>query len=221
MSVLFVFSLFLLLNVPNSCIAQKNYSSFVLIQQWPKGFCRMIGGFCTMKPNKFTIYGLWPLRPNGRPIKYCNTDSNLSEDDIKPLEKQLSSNWPSLGGLDFAVWYGQWKVHGTCSENEFTKLEYFQLALDNYAQNDLRDILKKANIVPDEQKHYNRSSVVAAVHQHTQHDPQLVCYFDSVRNVSVLYQIAICYADDGKSYKNCVSDFIGNCSGTQLLIDPK
>ena len=80
MSVLFVFSLFLLLNVPNSCIAQKNYSSFVLIQQWPKGFCRMIGGFCTMKPNKFTIYGLWPLRPNGRPIKYCNTDSNLSED---------------------------------------------------------------------------------------------------------------------------------------------
>ncbi|KAK7332747.1 hypothetical protein VNO80_29502 [Phaseolus coccineus] len=215
MSMLFVFSLFLLLDVPKSCIAQKNYSSFMLVQQWPKGFCNSISGFCTSIPNKFTIYGLWPIRSNDQLIVNCNLTNHLTYDDIKRVEKQLSSNWPSLVGADFEFWSMAWGMFGTCSEKEFSKLEYFQLALRNYAQNDLKGILKKANIVPDEKQLYNISSVVAAVHQHTQHHPRLACYWSRSLNVSALYEIGICYTEDGKSYKDCL-EYYSTCHGTEI-----
>ncbi|KAK7332748.1 hypothetical protein VNO80_29503 [Phaseolus coccineus] len=216
MSMLFVFYLFLLLDVPKSCIAEKDYEFFMLAQQWPKGYCNRVGVPCKSRPNKFTIHGLWPQGRNGQLITNGNDSNHLAYDDIKPVENQLSLNWPSLIGKDFDFWYSEWKKHGTCSEKEFSKLEYFKLALHNYAQNDLMGILKRANIVPNKKQLYNISSVVAAVHQHTQHQPRLVCYLDTQLNVSALYEIGICYGEDGKSYKNCL-DPHGTCRGTELI----
>ncbi|XP_068497966.1 ribonuclease 1-like [Phaseolus vulgaris] len=175
-----------------------------------------MGVQCKSRPNKFTIHGLWPQGLNGQLLTNCDASSSLSHDDIKTVEKQLYSNWPSLIGRDFDFWSSEWKKHGTCSEKEFSKLEYFETALHNHAQNDLMGILKRANIVPNKKQLYNISSVVAAVHQHTQHQPHLVCYFDALRNVSALYEIGICYEEDGKSYKNCL-DPHGTCYGTELI----
>ena len=83
MSMLFVFSLFLLLDVPKFCIAEKNYTSFMFVQQWPEGFCEyqvIVGGKrkCKSRPHKFTIHGLWP-QSNGQSISGCNVTSDLTE----------------------------------------------------------------------------------------------------------------------------------------------
>ncbi|KAK7332746.1 hypothetical protein VNO80_29501 [Phaseolus coccineus] len=208
MSMLFVFSLFLLLDVPKSCNAEKNYTSFMLVQQWPEGYCEyqeIVGAKrrCKSRPHKFTIHGLWPQESNGQLITNCTVTSNLTEKDIKPVEPQLHSNWPNLIGTDLNFWQFEWTKHGSCSENEFPKLQYFQLGLHNYAQNNLMEILEKAHIVPNKTHLYNATDVLSAVHKHTQHDAQLACYVDPNHNASALYQIGLCYADDGKTYKNC------------------
>jgi len=87
MSILFVFSLFLLLDVPKSCIATDNFNHLKLVQQWPKGFCeyqkmrsgRQCRPAITIPKDKFTIHGLWPqTATEPQPIN-CNTSSTLLE----------------------------------------------------------------------------------------------------------------------------------------------
>jgi len=83
MSILFVFSLLLLIEVPKSCIAEEKedkWSSFKFVQQWPKGFCdfQIIGRKrkCYSIPDKFVIHGLWPDGDAGK-VPKCKTKTPL------------------------------------------------------------------------------------------------------------------------------------------------
>ena len=81
MSILFAFSLFLLLDVPTSCIA-AHYDYFRFVQQWPKGYCGKVAGTrpCLGTiPNKFTIHGLWPQTHSGIQPYDCNSTNILHE----------------------------------------------------------------------------------------------------------------------------------------------
>jgi len=135
------------------------------------------------------------------------------------LEQALHSNWPNLVGKDFTFWKTQWTKHGGCSEATFPKLEYFNLALHLYEQNNLLNILEKEQIVPDDKKLYNVSSVFAAVHNHTSHDPELSCYHDPKLNVTALYQIRICLSTNGTSFINCFQT--DDSCGDKGLLFPK
>jgi len=80
MSILFVFSLLLLLEVPKSCIAEEKkvkWNSFKFVQQWPKGFCDSpYTGTrkCRIIPDKFVIHGLWPKKM----IHFLNAEDSHS-----------------------------------------------------------------------------------------------------------------------------------------------
>ncbi|KAL9320478.1 hypothetical protein ACSQ67_012317 [Phaseolus vulgaris] len=196
----------------------------MFVQQWPEGFCEyqvIVGGKrkCKSRPHKFTIHGLWP-QSNGQSISGCNVTSDLTEHDIHSIKGKLTKKWPNLIGTDLKFWQFEWTKHGSCSENEFPKLEYFQLGLDNYAKNNLMDILTKAAIVPNETHLYDTTAVLSAVHQHTNHDAQLACYVDPTHNASALYQIALCYSDDGKTHINCPNSH-GTCRKQLMYPKPK
>ncbi|XP_027933673.1 ribonuclease MC-like [Vigna unguiculata] len=223
MSILFVFSLLLLLEVPKSCIAKEKkvkWNSFKFVQQWPKGFCDSpYTGTrkCRIIPDKFVIHGLWPQKENDT-LPKCRSKTPIHRKDLKPVSTQLDSDWPNLIGQNFLFWKLEWVKHGGCSEPTFPKLEYFNLALHLYEQNNLLNILEKEQIVPDDKKLYNVSSVFAAVHNHTSHDPVLSCYHDPKLNVTALYQISICLTPNGTSFVNCNS--VGSC-GDKSLLFPK
>ncbi|XP_014515425.1 ribonuclease 1-like [Vigna radiata var. radiata] len=211
MSLVFVLSLFLLLEVPKSCSA---YEYFKLTQTWPKGYCdkQLQEGqrTCKIIPKKFIIHGLWP-----EPHANAENGSVLSEHDIKPVEKELKLDWPSLNGHNLYLWKGEWSEHGVISEHHFPKLEYFKLALEIYKKNDMFDILKKEKVVPKPKELYARTSILEAVKKHTEHDAQVECFTDSKKNVSSLYEIRICLTADGSSYRDCPNPH-GNC-GDELL----
>jgi len=135
------------------------------------------------------------------------------------LVQALHSDWPNLVGEDFNFWKTQWTKHGGCSEAAIPKAEYFNLTLHLYEQNNLLNILEKEQIVPDDKKLYNVSSVVAAVHNHTSHDPELSCYHDPKLNVTALYQIRICLTSNGTSLINCPK--IDVTCGDESLLFPK
>ncbi|XP_027933604.1 ribonuclease 1-like [Vigna unguiculata] len=225
MSILFVFSLLLLLEVPKLCTAEKKeekWNYFMLVQQWPTGFCeyQIIAGKrkCYITPDKFVIHGLWPQRNDGK-VPKCQSKTPLYRRDLKPLDQALRSDWPNLVGQDFNFWKSQWGKHGGCAEATLPKAEYFNLALHIYDQNKILNILEKEQIVPDDKKLYNVSSVVAAVHNHTSHDPELSCYHDPKLNVTVLYQIRICLTKNGTSLTNCLNP--DSSCGDQSLLFPK
>ncbi|XP_027933564.1 ribonuclease 1-like [Vigna unguiculata] len=224
MSILFVFSLLLLLEVPKLCTAEEKedkWDHFMFVQQWPKGYCDSPHPGtrkCRIVPEKFVIHGLWPQKENGTHPK-CRTKTPIYRRDLKPLTKQLDEDWPNLTGINFLFWKVEWIKHGGCSEATIPKLEYFNLTLHLYEQNNLLNILEKEQIVPDDKKLYNVSSVVAAVHNHTSHDPALFCYHDPKLNATALYQISICLTPNGTSFVNCPNSD-GTC-GDQTLLLPK
>ena len=82
MSILYVFSLLLLLEVPKSCIAEKKeekWDHFIYAQQWPKGYCdspHTGTRKCRIVPEKFVIHGLWPQKENGTHPK-CRTKTPI------------------------------------------------------------------------------------------------------------------------------------------------
>ncbi|KOM58711.1 hypothetical protein LR48_Vigan11g174500 [Vigna angularis] len=214
MSLVFVLSLFLLLEVPKSCIA---YDYFSFPQTWPKGYCnKQIDEHKTFHcpgkiPKKFIIHGLWP-----QPSQQAPNGSLLVEEDLKPVEKELGLDWPNLIGKNFIFWRSEWQAHGVISEAQFPKLEYFKTALHIYKQNDLLEILTKEKIVPKAKEVYSVTSVLEAVKKHTEHDPQVVCYTDSKKNVSALYEIRICLTSNATSYRNCPNPH-GSCGDGNLL----
>ena len=133
------------------------------------------------------------------------------------MRSKLALNWPNLNGVDLHFWQFEWEKHGTCSEQKFGKLHYFNQALSIYRKTNLLDILKKAEIVPDEKEHYNTTSVIDAIHEYTQHDPQLQCYVDSAQNnVSVIYEISVCLTANATSYTSCPNPH-GSCLAQQVL----
>jgi len=135
------------------------------------------------------------------------------------LIKQLESDWPNLIGINFNFWKVEWMKHGGCTEATLPIPEYFKRALHLYEQNNLLNILEQEQIVPDDKKLYNVSSVVAAVQNHTSHVPALFCYHDKKLNATALYQISICLTKNATSIINCPNSD-GTC-GDQTLLLPK
>jgi len=62
------------------------------------------------------------------------------------IESELQQDWPNLLDTnDTEFWSDQWKKHGTCSY--MMPFDFFMLALDIYARNDLQAILNNAGIL--------------------------------------------------------------------------
>ena len=139
---------------------------------------------CRVFPKKqdFTIHGLWPERLDGSWPQYCNSSDRFDPGRVEALLPRLREQWPSFGmGADAQFWGHEWMRHGTCSGKGGGKKEketaaaidpsslgtdeetYFGAVLDLHAKYPLLPALEAAGIVPDDERSYARSDVVAAL----------------------------------------------------------
>jgi ribonuclease I len=221
--ILLLFSLFI-----HSSSATINFDYFMLAETWPASFCQMQTCISNI-PSKFSIHGLWPKNNSSPHTSQCTTKS-LREPEVclilllkcdilllfillygvgnviiylylfyqlDPLKPRIENVWLSLTGNDFGLWEHEWKVHGTCSTMPY---DYFKLALDLHAKNDIKDLLQKKSITPGT-KSIKKTDIENAIKSGTGGSaPQLNCEKKSGN----LVEVRLCFdTSTNPKYTNC------------------
>lgn len=127
--------------------------------------------------------------------------------------RSLEKYWPSMScpsSNGFRFWSHEWEKHGTCSESELDQHDYFQSALNLKEKVNLLQILKKAQIEPDD-GFYSLDSIVEAIKEATGYAPGIECNRDSAGN-SQLYQIYLCVDTSGSDIIKCPVLPRGRCA---------
>jgi len=88
------------------------------------------------------------------------------------IESQLKQDWPNyLNTNDSKFWSSEWEKHGTCSY--MMSFDFFMLALDIYAINDLQAILNNAGILSGGS--YNRNRIISTISKFVGVKPEVMC----------------------------------------------
>ncbi|KAL9323470.1 hypothetical protein ACSQ67_008327 [Phaseolus vulgaris] len=183
----------------------KGFDYWKIAQTWPPGFCRekqCIPGKETLM--KFTIHGLWPsIRSSTQGSTNCG---NMPLPKMGGIESELQQDWPNLLDTnDTEFWSDQWKKHGTCSY--MMPFDFFMLALDIYARNDLQAILNNAGILSG--GNYDKNHIISAISISVGAKPQVVCSKASPKHV---IEIRLCLdTNQFPSYINCPSQWSTTC----------
>ncbi|KOM51807.1 hypothetical protein LR48_Vigan09g046600 [Vigna angularis] len=177
-----------------------------MAQTWPRGFCKY--NTCdasTTKPFKFTIHGLWPSDYGKQQPEFCSVSKNSSIYLTKELVTKLDQDWPSYTTIrtNKEFWSHEWSKHGSCSN--MSEIDYFKLALDIYANNDIQQILGYSNILPGNT--YEVNKIILAIRTSPIGvEPQLKCENGD------LIEIRLCLNNNPiPQYINCPSRPSSTC----------
>ena len=132
---------------------------------------------------------------------------------LSEIMSSLQKDWPSLScpsSNGYRFWSHEWEKHGTCSESELDQREYFEAALKLKEKVNLLQILKKAEIVPDD-GFYSLDSVVEAIKEAVGFTPGIECNKDSAGH-SQIYQIFLCVDTSGSEIIECPVLPKGRCA---------
>ncbi|WVY95908.1 hypothetical protein V8G54_028059 [Vigna mungo] len=145
-----------------------------MAQNWPRGFCKY--NTCDAsktKPLKFTIHGLWPSDYGKQQPEFCSVNNRSSVNLTKELVVKLNQDWPSYDALtNTEFWSHEWRKHGSCSL--LSQIDYFKLALEIYAKNDIQQILGNSNISSGNT--YEVNKIIMAIRiSRIGVQPQLIC----------------------------------------------
>ncbi|VDO33228.1 Uncharacterized protein BM_BM4983 [Brugia malayi] len=153
-----------------------SFDYFELTLIYPTSVCHAYGGatkfivkktidnFCKVPADaaSWTIHGLWPQRNDGSFPQFCGSDTKkfvLSK--LLPIKQKLEKYWPNLFVMRSvsSLWKHEWEKHGTCAEiveEVSDELKYFSKSLALYKQFDIFGILEKQEIIPSQEKLYDR-----------------------------------------------------------------
>ena len=132
---------------------------------------------------------------------------------LSEIMSSLQKDWPSLScpsSNGYRFWSHEWEKHGTCSESELDQREYFEAALKLKEKVNLLQILKKAEIVPDD-GFYSLDSVVEAIKEVVGFTPGIECNKDSAGH-NQIYQIFLCVDTFGSEIIECPVLPKGRCA---------
>lgn len=143
---------------------------------------------------------------------------------VSSLEPQLLVDWPNLESdlitNRYVTWSNQWKLHGTCSGMSIK--DYFDLALEVYKTKDLKSILEKADITPNDQNSIKKTKIVDAIYKDIGFYPQLDCIY--LYQKLYLLEIRLCFnVVDGSKvprYENCRGKYTQNCYASDDIYIP-
>ena len=118
------------------------------------------------------------------------------------IQSELQQDWPNLlNANDTTFWSYQWKKHGTCSY--MMSFDFFMLALDIYARNDLQAILNNAGILSG--GNYDKNHIISTISLSLGAKPQVVCSKASPKHV---IEIRLCLdTNQFPGYINCPSQW--------------
>eukprot|EP00200_Dunaliella_tertiolecta_P004533 CAMPEP_0202345678 /NCGR_PEP_ID=MMETSP1126-20121109/4811_1 /ASSEMBLY_ACC=CAM_ASM_000457 /TAXON_ID=3047 /ORGANISM="Dunaliella tertiolecta, Strain CCMP1320" /LENGTH=355 /DNA_ID=CAMNT_0048937011 /DNA_START=55 /DNA_END=1120 /DNA_ORIENTATION=+ len=140
-------------------VKNPDFGFFYFVRQWPGTFCSSHA--CPLlhdrKNYRFTVHGLWPNYNGGGWPQFCDSDKPFDADALEDLMGDLEEVWPSyMNSRDSdGFWAHEWNKHGTCALSSLpNEHAYFKAILDLNAKYDLEIPLRKAGIVPSEDKKY-------------------------------------------------------------------
>ncbi|XP_019460446.1 PREDICTED: ribonuclease 3-like [Lupinus angustifolius] len=178
------------------------------MMQWPGAYCNTKQGCCYPKTGKptadFGIHGLWPNYKDGSWPSNCDPDSVFDKCQITELMSSMNKKWPTLscpGSNGVRFWSYEWEKHGTCAESELDQREYFETALNLKEKINLLQILKDADIEPDD-GFYSLDRISKAIKKGTGFTPGIECNKDSAHNIQ-LYQVYMCVDTSGTNLIEC------------------
>ncbi|OAY50023.1 ribonuclease 3 [Manihot esculenta] len=208
--------LFILQYLSVLCVSQ-DFDFFYFVQQWPGSYCDTRHSCCYPKTGKpvadFGIHGLWPNYNNGGYPSNCNPDSVFDKSQISDLKSSLEKNWPTLAcpsGDGYKFWTHEWEKHGTCAESELDQHGYFEAALKLKEKANLLQVLKNADIKPDDE-FYDLDSIEQAIEDAIGYAPGIECNVDGSRNTQ-LFQIYLCIDTSGSEFIKCPLLPRGRCA---------
>lgn len=178
----------------------KKFDYYTLAMQWPGTVCKL-----NQCPDYWTIHGLWPSVNKGPYAIDCG--GILQPENIQDIKHELNHLWPNLiHKNNFAFWTGQWKKHGSCTENNPNK--YFRDAIELARRYNIKEIFDENDM--DANKPLQIVNIRNAMRARTGHNSKVKLCEGKV------WEIHICY---DKGLVNVI-----NCYGNQqqqLLQQPQ
>ncbi|KAH0994878.1 hypothetical protein GBA52_018742 [Prunus armeniaca] len=122
------------------------------------------------------------------------------------LRTKLKKSWPDVeDGNDTKFWEGEWRKHGTCSEQTLNQMQYFEVSQDMWRSHNITEILKNASIVPHPTQTWKYSDIESPIKTATKRTPILRCKRDPAWNktgprTQLLHEVVFCYGYNAKKH---------------------
>lgn len=129
---------------------------------------------------------------------FCNSSSHFDPEQIAPLEQQLTIYWLNIEKNTPLrdLWRHEWIKHGTCSASLpalNNEAKYFKCGLDWIGKYDMKSVLAKGGIVPDETRTYKAEDIFYAVKSVLKKNPTVECIPEAKTDRLFINEIRICF----------------------------
>jgi len=203
-----------------------DWDHLVFTRQWPEAACLKNARdhqvpCCYIPKNidSWTIHGVWPSKGTSHKPSNCpDCAGAFDPNKIKSLEAALDNTWPSLFPKPqgkYAFWEHEWNKHGRCGvviDQLKDELHYFSAGIDLNKRYSLDEVLRSANIVPDDTKTYPIDEYTNALKNGFGADVAIQCFHDTQHDKQYVVQVEMCL---DKSFKAIACPLHGNKSITQ------
>lgn len=142
-------------------MVDNSFDLLIFTQTWPPTSCfvweeESPTNECNLpKHNEWTIHGIWPNKNGTMDPSFCNDTAQFDLSAISSLKQQMLTKWLEVqkGSKPGDFWKHEWEKHGTCAmklPNMNSELKYFRKGLEFYDNYNMKTILTKANILPNQ-----------------------------------------------------------------------
>lgn len=185
----------------SQCSLDYNFDHLQLTLMWAPGTCSTSAQSCISSEIKplFTIHGLWPDRnfSLSHPEDCCFQNTFVIE-YLKPIMSDLEKWWPSYFTTENRFfWSHEWRKHGTCAKDIDAlsgEFKYFSSTLNITKKLPILETLRKANIVPSDDKTYDSDSIVKALAQiHNRKFIQINCDYEHDQPTPLITGLNFCF----------------------------
>lgn len=146
----------------------------------------------------WTIHGIWPTKLRTEGPNFCNKTWHFDPNQLFPFEQQLMIYWLNIEKNTplYSLWKHEWIKHGTCAasipdlDNE---AKYFKCGLDWIGKYDMKSVLAKGGVVPNQSQGYKAEDIFYAVKSVLKKNPTVECVTDKKTGKLFINEIRICF----------------------------
>lgn len=210
--------------------SDTNFDLLIFTQRWPQTVCyawkeKYAPHTCRLPTNEeWTIHGIWPTQMGKEGPSYCNNASRFDSSVLSPIENELETKWIDVenGTAHYSFWEHEWDKHGTCAmviKDINNELKYFRKGLDLLDIYDMKYVLAKANILPNNS--YRVPEILDGIEKVIGKTGQVECIVNPKTKDRYLFEVRICF---NKSFDlidcNGIANYPTNCSRKKNIIYP-